>query len=504
MRNKKNFLAALVFIAAAFFRLTNPNLVEFKSDEAINLFLASQPLFGKPIPPGSTVSSVGILNPPLINYLLFPLALITVDPAGVSLLIGAINSISVVLLFFVYRKYFGEKIALISCLMLALSPWAILYSRKIWAQDLILPFIVGITYFAGKINIEKDDRGWFYYSLLATLLVQLHQSSGFFLALLTLFLIMSSRKINVKLVVLGLIIGIIPAIPYFGYIINNWHNKEAFMVMKERFSSWYSPIIFLRPLQITNQGHFDFLIGKALPEFVNQYRIIWNLRKIYYLEYILIPFGLILAWHNYKKWRFLTYSVFLLPVVYFLLHIEPFLHYFLNVMPFLFLFLAISINKLPQRIGWAVTAAIIILSILYNSAFYGFLNEKKYLPGDYGAIYTEAKTEKENMLKKYKSDKDYREMLLASYLPKDAFYGYYPLGKMLFENKVSPQRVIELNRRIEEAPEDPRTQIELITYYTLAKPEEGDINSMASKIATNSGYREVVSYVTQSKFFRKP
>ena len=71
-KSKRLTLLLFLFIvaASAIFRITNLNLIEFKDDEAINLFLAARPLFGHPFPPGGTVSSIGLLNPPFFNYLL--------------------------------------------------------------------------------------------------------------------------------------------------------------------------------------------------------------------------------------------------------------------------------------------------------------------------------------------------------------------------------------------------------------------------------------------------
>lgn len=74
---EKSYLKDLIFfliiiLSALIFRITNLRLIEFKVDEAINLFLASRSLFGQSFPPGGTVSSIGILNPPLFNYFLLP------------------------------------------------------------------------------------------------------------------------------------------------------------------------------------------------------------------------------------------------------------------------------------------------------------------------------------------------------------------------------------------------------------------------------------------------
>ena len=95
-----------IFLLSLFFRITNLDLMEFKTDEAVNLLLAARPLFGHAFPPGGTVSSLGILNPPLFNYILLPIILINLDPKFVTFFIGLINSLAVALFFLIVRRYY--------------------------------------------------------------------------------------------------------------------------------------------------------------------------------------------------------------------------------------------------------------------------------------------------------------------------------------------------------------------------------------------------------------
>src|SRR3989344_36197 len=153
-------LFIIIFFVSAIFRLTNLDLIEFKTDEAINLLLASRPLFGHSFAPGGTVSSVGILNPPFFNYILFPFTFLTLDPRGISFFIGLINSLAIAFFFLAIKKYYGTTIAFITTILIALSPWSILYSRKIWTQDLLFPFFIPLFFSIHKLILEKKMFYW--------------------------------------------------------------------------------------------------------------------------------------------------------------------------------------------------------------------------------------------------------------------------------------------------------------------------------------------------------
>lgn len=471
------FLFSAIVAGSAVFRLTNLDLIEFKADEAINLFLASRPLFGHPFPPGSTVSSIGILNPPLFNYLLLPLAAISTDPRIVSFFIALINSFAAGFFFLVVRRFFGKTEAWLAGLLLAFSPWAILFSRKIWTQNLIVPLMVLLFFSLGKIVAEQKKKYWIPYLATTLFIIQLHQSAGFFLILLNLFLFFQLKKdksvFSFRYILTGIILGALPALPFLIYLAQNISvNPEAILVAKERFASAFHPQIFLRPLQIANQGNFYFVLGQDTLIFKNLYPLAYHLRVLFYLEYLLIPLGVIVFWQKYPCWRFLSGAVLILPFVYFLLHFEPFVHYFLVVAPFLFLFLAHGLVFLRSA-GKIILTALIIASLAYNTAFFKLLESQQGFRGDYGPIYATSAAEVEKKLLPYKNDPHYQEMFLAGFLPIRYWYGFLPVPQMLYRYEETKAHLGELEARLGEVPVDARVQLELLAFYTrfLLTPE---------------------------------
>lgn len=504
---KAGFLVVLA--AAAVFRLTNLDLIEFKADEAINLFLASRPLFGHPFPPGGTVSSIGILNPPLFNYLLFPLVAISTDPRIVSFFIALINSFVVGFFFLVLRRFFGRLGALLAGLLLALSPWAILFSRKIWIQNLIMPLMVLLLFCLGKIVAKQGKRYWIPYLAANLFIIQLHQSAGFFLVLLNFFLFFQLKKdkgvFSFKYILIGIILGLLPAFPFLIYLVKNLlANPEAILVAKERFAPVFYPQVFLRPLQIINQGNFYFVLGQDTLTFKKLYPLVYNLRALFYLEYLLIPWGVVIFWKKHPQWRFLIGAVLALPFVYFLLHFEPFIHYFLVITPFLFLFLASGFSWLinSRRVflksaGAIIFTILVISSLIYNAAFFKLLKNQQGLKGDYGPVYSASAAGVKKRLLPYKNDPHYQEMFLASFLPVQYWYGHLPVPRMLYRYEETKARLNELEMRLKTIPVDARVQLELLAFYTQSFPTPETLVLLKEKTITIPGYQLIYQAVSQ-------
>ncbi len=471
---KTLLLFILITTAAALFRVTYLNDIEFKADEGINVFLASRPLFGHPMPPGGTVSSVGVLNFPLLNYILFPAILFSTDPRFISLYIGVINSLAIGIFSVSLRRYYGLTTALITSLFMASAPWAVLYSRKIWAQDLIVPFFILIFISIHKILIDKNKKYWLLYCLAGLLLLQIHQANLFFLLPLSVFLYFKKPVFSKKSALIGLLIGALPILPFLLFQLQQGcPDCSAVLSVSNRLSDNNPLILFLRPLQIINQGNFYSLMGDDMLPFSLQYPIIFSLRRLLYLEYLLLPIGFFLYWKRQKPLRPLLYAALILPVLYLLARIEPLLHYFIILMPLLFLFLGTVFSELLKRKNVLVKTASLIIcmgfivtSFLFDHAFFRFLAERKGLKGDYGTSFITSEKNRKKMLLPYRSDPHYREMLIASYVPLNVLYGDLPVPRMLFDKDIITKQLPQLEERLKKVPVDPLVQHQLFAYYT--------------------------------------
>lgn len=509
---KNLFYFSGIFLLACLFRLTNLDYIEFKTDEAINLLLASHPLFGHPFPYGGTVSSLGVLNPPLFNYILFPLTLINQDPKFISFFIGLINSIAIAFYYLIVKRYYGLSIALISSSLFSLSPWAILFSRKIWMQDLIIPFFIPVFYSIHKLIVEKKSIYWLPYTIFSLFLIQLHQASLIFITILTLFLLFQKTKLNFKYIMIGLLIGLIPLIPYLTYELKNGcPDCSALISTKEKLKS-RSLEIFSRPLQIMSQGNFRHILGDDTLTFANKFPLAETLRRVFYLEYIFALAGLLIFIKKYKNFRFLAFNIILLPFAYFILKFEPFMHYFIITIPLLFLFLAVALNFFISKESFLLKNGarillllLVIASIAFNNALIELLRERGALKGDYGSSYYLTEREIKNKLKKFEKEPNYNETYLLSFIPLSYVYGYQPLGRMLYSD-VTYKEVLGLENDLRESPENPRVKQKLIAFYTKDEPNLENLDLLKEKASNIPQYEPLYKEVLGdylSKNFKK-
>lgn len=492
-------LFIFIFLLSASFRLSNLDLIEFKADEGINLYLAARPFFGYPFPPGATVSSVGILNPPIMNYLLLPPLFISLNPMFVSFYIALINCLSIGFLFLIIKRYYNLWIALISTILMAFSPWSILFSRKIWAQDFIIPLFIPVFYSLHKIIVDKKQ---FYYLPLVTFslfLIQLHQALFFFIFPLALFLIIGRHKINFKYFLIGTIIGILPLIPYIFYqILNGCPDCQALLSVNKRLLKNDLGLLFLRPLQITNSGDFYYIMGDDMVTFLDRFPLIYKARSLFYIEYLLLPLSTLIFFIKFRKLRLLTLSSILLPILYFLLKIDSLMHYFIILIPILFLFLGTgfyylikSKNILFKFASTTFLALILMESAGFNFAFFSILKSQNHLKGNYGGTYISSLPNMENKFVKYKKDKKYQEMIMASYMPQDLMFGYLPLPKMLFKREETARNLDSLEKRLRDVPEDSLVEDELLAYYTPYIPDSKSISTIKQKLKENTEYEKI-------------
>ncbi len=132
-----------VLAVAALLRMAYPGMTEFKADEAHLYTLAYDLAAGQNIPLRGIGSSIGIPNFPLSAWLYaFPLALWK-HPYAATLFTGLLNTAAVLACWWVARRYWGARTGILAAFFFAVSPWAIIFSRKIWAQNLLPLFAIG-------------------------------------------------------------------------------------------------------------------------------------------------------------------------------------------------------------------------------------------------------------------------------------------------------------------------------------------------------------------------
>ena len=129
------------------------------------------------LPATSNIASIRIVNPPAVIYLLMLPAAFSANPLWGAVFVGLFNVIAILLTYIFVRRYYGRIAAIIASLLYATAAEPLYFSRFIWQQNLIAPFVVLFifTLFWGAVDRRK---GWLFPALLLLgILFQLHETT---------------------------------------------------------------------------------------------------------------------------------------------------------------------------------------------------------------------------------------------------------------------------------------------------------------------------------------
>lgn len=422
---KTVFWMVTIFLLSSIFRLFNLHLIEFKSDEATTVYQTIQ-FFDRPyLIERGLISGTGIYNFPLFNYLMIPLSLWSYDPMVFSGAIALINSLLIVVFFLMVKKYYDQLTAIFASLLLAFSPWGVIFSRKVWAQDLIFLFLIPFLWLLHEIILRKNTKVTFPMFVLLALLVQLHGSGLFLLAVTILILLILRVKLSLKSAAAGILIGLIPAISYLFFQINSLPpcpDCEAFLKYQNSIRI-FDFNNFLRPFQIISGLGYHFVLGRTYNDFINAYPLVNLLKYVFTLGFLAIITGLIFVIVKKRKYLFLVIYFVSLSLFYLITRTQAYMHYFVIVIPISVLLFAILMNaafsyvqgKFLKTMVIAGFSVFLASNILFLYFFNNFLELKKSIEGDYGPIYSLTKSFIEKEVESYKS---------LSYYPQLRGYAY--------------------------------------------------------------------------------
>jgi len=105
-------LVLLIILLATLLRVQKLDLFEFKSDEALVLIKARQAVLEGHIPLTGLKASQGPHHGPWLIYLMLPPALLSGDPVLFVIYIIIWNITSLILLYILVRRYFGDNAAI--------------------------------------------------------------------------------------------------------------------------------------------------------------------------------------------------------------------------------------------------------------------------------------------------------------------------------------------------------------------------------------------------------
>jgi Dolichyl-phosphate-mannose-protein mannosyltransferase len=307
-------LAAFALIALGVtLRVARLDLMEFKGDEQAALNLGLQLLNDRPwstfvVPRHGMLSSQHIANAPLFNWLMALFWALTEHPVGATALVALSNGIALYPLWKWAERRCGRERALVFLGITAVSPFFVLFSRKLWAQDLLLPGLVCLFW---AIERYRERRLWQAVILLgiASLIVgQLHQSGPIALAVLPvaaltqLFFGRENRsgalkavrpsRVEISLLIVVIALNAFFWLPYFSYLTSL--RVEAFT--GRPVAATYEPALLARVMKQVVPADLFYAFGPDRDDFLAD-----PLRRVVY--YLAVGFGAPLA--AYGVWRWL-------------------------------------------------------------------------------------------------------------------------------------------------------------------------------------------------------
>ena len=226
---------AVILLLAAALRMGAPGISEFKRDEGNLAQLALDLTHGRDFPLLGLSASVNLPNPPVSVYVIAPPFLLDDNPRTATLYVGALNVIAVALTWWLTRRYYGATAALVAILLYAVSPWGAIYARKLWAQDILPPFVL-LTVLTGLLGYIEGKR-WarvVHWPLLA-ITVQIH-IGAFTLIPLSLILLWRARaNITWREFGFAIVLAALTGLPVLaGYAQDDLLNLD---VIRERMDS---------------------------------------------------------------------------------------------------------------------------------------------------------------------------------------------------------------------------------------------------------------------------
>ncbi len=333
-------LAGTILLLAGALRMAAPGLSEFKADEARLLSLAYDMAEGELALRGIS-SSVGLPNFPASVWLYALPVSIWPHPYAATIFTGLLSTLAVALTYWFVRRYWGMTAALAATLLYAASPWAIVFSRKIWAQNLLPLFVLGWVIGAALALVERRSRFIWLHFLCLALAVQIHLAAVALIPTTLLLLLIFRRSVRWRDLLIGALLALITALPFALYLFGSQSSAALLAgAAGTEVSGGLSLDSVRYTIMISLGTTIHSLAGaEAYTEYLAQ---LPDMTLVHIMWGLLILAGLVLlAWQARKQRAKREAQVglivliwLIMPALVFLWQWTPvFLHYFIAVLP---------------------------------------------------------------------------------------------------------------------------------------------------------------------------
>ena len=244
---------------AALLRLYGLQTTEFDGDQVMIYRMAYDALHHGWLVATSNGASIGILNPPGVEYILMLPALFGASVVWAAAMVAVLATAGVLLTYLFTRRYYGRLAALFTTLLYAGAVLPVFYSRFIWQQNLLL-FFVPLFIIALFQGVVSRRRGWFAPALaLLGLLVQLHGSGILLSFVLLAAWVLAPGTVRWRDIALGVLLVLVLYAPYIWWEVG----------------SNFSDVAILRS-QLGHAGNLDIQVLLVYQQFLGAYPDTFN------------------------------------------------------------------------------------------------------------------------------------------------------------------------------------------------------------------------------------
>ncbi|MEZ4516519.1 MAG: glycosyltransferase family 39 protein [Chloroflexota bacterium] len=366
---------AAILLLAAVLRMGWPGITEFKADEARLLSLALEMRQGAFAVRGIS-SSTGFPNFPMSVWLYAIPTFVWPHAYSATLFTGLLNTLAVAGCYWMVRRYWSVSAALAATLMLAVSPWAIIFSRKIWAQNLLPLFVMIWGISAALAFVEK--KRWFLVIHIVCLAVaiQIHLAAVALAPATLLFIIVFHRRVDWRMVGVGVGLSLLLAAPFLYYLVSHVDAGTALPTGSGgEAGSGFSTHALRYVSMLTLGNDIHSLAGPA--QFENYLAQLPPMQPVYALWAVLVLGGIVWMVSGIIRRReavqsqvgFILLAWLFVPVLVFLWEWTPvYLHYFIATLPAQYMLAGVFFAGLLDRFGGWVRG-IAWAALLASAAF---------------------------------------------------------------------------------------------------------------------------------------
>ncbi|HZY44501.1 MAG TPA: hypothetical protein VFF70_07110 [Anaerolineae bacterium] len=290
---------SIILLLAAFLRFNHLDWTEFKQDEAHLSQIAFDMARHGQIPLHSINASVGVANLPLGAWLLAIPYAATSSPIVATAFLAGLNVLAVAACYAFARRCFKSSgaysivAALIAALLFATAPWAVLQSRKLWANNFFPIFVVAWAWTGWLAFAEKRSRWLIVHAIVLALCLELHYYALMLVLVSTVWFSVFIRRVAWKTVLIGLIAAIILFAPFIIADASlGWPTAAKLLALFNQPSTADSSSIDLGWLTATGLN-IHSLAGPQ--EFENYRALIPGFDIVFILEGVLMLIGLLVA-----------------------------------------------------------------------------------------------------------------------------------------------------------------------------------------------------------------